>query len=171
MAMIDLENLKPEDIEALKSILGSTGGANRSPAWKPLKDMRPPQDPNPLKRLNRPHFEWSAYDDGNTVIKPFPKLYWDEKGIERLVATAEADKSVPETWQSSPPGKQAPIDPMVRLQAEFDALSPEDQAFVLEQQKAQRLKKIHELMAGLSEADLASLTPKTIEAAKTKKSA
>ncbi len=167
--LIDLSNLTPDAIEQLKAILGSSGGTNRSPMWKPLRDMRPPTTAK--GRLNRPHFEWSAEDDGHTVIPAYPRLYWDEQGIERRVETAEADKLTPPTWRTMPPGKQEPINQAAVLQAQFDALSPEDQAYVLEAQKQTRLKRIHELMSGLSESDIASLTPKPIVDSKSKRSA
>lgn len=168
MAMIDLENLTREDIDALRAVLGSATGATRSPAWKPLKDMRPP---NTAKgRLNRPHFEWSADDDGNTVIKPFPRLMWDDKGIEHKIENAEALAALPSTWNGYPPSKAAIVDPMVKMQAEFDALSPEDQQFVLEAQKKARLNRLHEMMSGMSDKDLAGLTVKPSEA-KAKKTA
>lgn len=155
--MIDLANLTPDMIDQLKAVLGSTGGVNRSPGFKPLKDMRPPTTAK--GRLNRPHFEWSAEDDGHTVIKPYPRVYWDERGAERLVTSADADQTTPASWMPYPPSKAALVDPMVKMQAEFDALSPEDQQFVLDAQRKSRLNRLHEMMAGLSEADLATLKP------------
>ena len=167
--MIDLANLTPEMIEQLKGILGTAGGVTRTPAWKPLKDMRPPTTAK--GRLNRPHFEWSAEDDGMTVIRPFPRLYWDKNGKEMRVESAEMP--IPQDWTASPPIATA-LDATAQLQAQFDALSPEDQIFVLEAQKQARLKKIHDLMSGLSEADIASFSAaqKTaVETPKAKKSA
>ncbi len=162
MAMIDLERLSPDDIEALRAVLGSATGATRSPAWKPLKDMRPPTTQK--GRLNRPHFEWSADDDGHTVIAPFPRLMWDEKGVEHKVESVEALAALPSTWNPYPPSKAALVDPMVKMQADFDALSPEDQQFVLDAQKKARLNRLHEMMSGLSEKDLASLNVKQTDA-------
>ncbi len=164
---LDLSNLTAEDIAQLKALLGVKEEPNgRSPIWKPLRDMRPPTTAK--GRLNRPHFEWSAEDDGHTVIPAYPRLYWDEGGVERRVENAEKDKDTPETWRTSPPGKPAPIDIAAVLQAQFDALSPEDQAFVLEAQKQTRLQKIHALMSGLSESELSGLVPKPIETKRAK---
>lgn len=157
MAMIDLDNLTPEAIAQLQAVLGVAGGVNRSPAWKPLKDMRPPTTVK--GRLNRPHFEWSADDDGQTVIKPYPRLYWDAAGVERRVESA--DVPIPAEWNSYPPSKAAIIDPMVRMQQEFDALSPEDQQFVLDAQRKARLNRLNEMMSGMSEANLSALVPKS----------
>lgn len=162
MSMIDLDNLTPEQIEQLKGILGSTGGMNRSPGWKPLKDMRAPTTQK--GRLNRPHFEWSADDDGQTVIKPYPRLYWDANGIEKRIENAETP--IPADWSAYPPSKAAIVDPMVRMQQEFDALSPEDQQFVLEAQKKARLAKLNEMMAGMTEANISNLVAKPIETKK-----
>lgn len=166
MALIDTDNLTPEQIAALRTALGitdTTAGA-RSPAWKPLKDMRPATTAK--GRLNRPHFEWSAEDDGHTVIKPFPRLMWDERGIERLVQTQEDLDTVPTAWMPYPPSKAALVDPMVKMQADFDALSPEDQAFVLEAQKKARLNRLNEMMNNLSGEALANLQPKQAEKSK-----
>lgn len=159
--LVDLANLTLDQIDQLKAVLGSTGGVNRSPGFKPLRDMRAPTTAK--GRLNRPHFEWSADDDGQTVIKPYPRLYWDEGGVERRVETAEADKLTPAAWMPYPPMKAAIVAPMVKMQAEFDALSPEDQEFVIAAQKKARLNKLHELMSGLSGADLATLKPRAVE--------
>jgi hypothetical protein len=158
MSMIDLSNLSPEQIAQLRAVLGTTDAAAgaRSPAWKPLSDMRPPTTAK--GRLNRPHFEWSADPDGMTVIPDYPTLYWDGAGIEHRVESAEADATTPATWKPYPPSKAAIVDPLVKAQAEFDALSPDDQAFVIQAQKKARLNKLHEMMAGLSDKDLATLT-------------
>ena len=166
MALIDLENLTPDAIEQLKAVLGSSGGNGRTPIRKPLTNLNPP---NTAKgRLNRPHFEWSAEDDGQTVIAPFPCLRWDENGVERRIETLEELQRVPETWTAAPPMAMAAADPMDKLREEFDALSPEDQAFVIEAQKKARLERLHGLMAGISEKDVASLTVKPIEAKRQK---
>ncbi len=166
MSLIDLDNLTPDQITQLRSMLGvtDTTQGQRSPAWKPLRDMRAATTAK--GRLNRPHFEWSAEDDGVTVIKPFPRLMWDDKGVERKVVSAEDLETVPASWMPYPPSKAAIVDPMVKMQAEFDALSPEDQMFVLEAQKKARLNKLHEMMAGLSDTDLASLHVKPSEKSK-----
>lgn len=157
---IDLTSLTADDIVKLKTLLGvkeEAGG--RSPVWKPLADMRAPTTTK--GRLNRPHFEWSAEDDGHTVIPAYPTLYWDDHGVERRVETAEAEKLIPASWKPYPPRKAAIVDPLVKAQAEFDALSPEDQQFVLQAQKQARLNRLNEMMSALSDTDLASLTPKS----------
>lgn len=157
---IDLTTLTPDDITKLKALLGvkeTEGG--RSPVWRPLADMRAPTTTK--GRLNRPHFEWSAEDDGHTVILPFPRLYWDARGIEQRVETAEAEALIPSAWKPYPPAKAAIVDPLVKAQAEFDALSPEDQQFVLQAQKQARLNRLNEMMSGLSDVQLASLNQKS----------
>jgi hypothetical protein len=161
MAMIDLDNITPEQLEQLKALIGQAPGS-RSPAWKPLKDMRAPTTQK--GRLNRPHFEWSAEDDGQTVIKPYPRLYWDANGVEKRVES-EAE-FIPHDWTSYPPSKAAIVDPMVRAQQEFDALSPEDQQLVLAAQKQARLNRLQSMMSDLSDANLAQLMPKPVEGKK-----
>ena len=138
-------------LEQLKALLGSTGGGTRSPIRKPLTDLRMPQ--NAKGRINRPHFEWSAEDPNVKEENPGIRLFWCEKGIEHAVKPDEAPEA---GWTPYPPRLQA-IDPMTAVQAEFDALSPEDQKIVMEAQRQARLKKLQDKMSGLSLDDLDSL--------------
>jgi hypothetical protein len=163
--MIDIKSLSREDLADLREMLGLGGGVEERIAVvrKPLSDLRPQQG---KKRLYRPHFEFSADDDGQQVIPAYPRLYWDESGTERRVESAAF--AVPATWTPYPPTKAAIVDPLVRAQAEFDLLSPDDQQFVLEAAKSARLAKLNAMMATFSEADMNTLSRKPLEA-KTKK--
>lgn len=162
---IDLTKLTAEDIAGLKALLGvkEAEGA-RSPVWKPLSDMRAPTTTK--GRLNRPHFEWSAEDDGHTFIPAYPTLYWDDHGVERRIESAEAEKQIPATWKPYPPRKAAIVDPLVKAQEEFDALSPEDQQFVLQAQKQARLNRLNEMMSALTDTQLAAMNTKQPEKSK-----
>ena len=155
MSELDLASLTPDDIDHLRAVLGTQGGVVRSPGFKPLKDLRMPTTTK--GRLHRPHFEWSAEDDGNTWIKPFPRLAWDAQGHEHRIETENDLATIPSSWSLTPPSSRTGEDPMARVRAEFESLSVEDQQFLLNAQKQARLNRINELMNGLSKDDLASL--------------
>lgn len=156
---LDLTKLTPDDIAQLKALLGVKEDADgRSPIWRPLTDMRPPKTAR--GRLNRPHFEQSAEEPPEgTTIPAFPRLFWDGAGIERKIHEDQLHL-VGTDWTSAPPLASAVVDPMIRIQAEFDALSPEDQQFVLNAQKQARLSRLHSLLADLPDQDVASLNVK-----------
>ncbi len=154
--LIDLDNLSPDLIDQLRAKLGipETQSGMRSPIRKPLTDLRMPRTSK--GRLNRPHFEWSADDDGNTEIPPFPRLYWDGHGVEMRVESAEdllAKKQA--DWTDAPP-MQGALTAADRARAEFLQLSADDQAIVLKAQKDARLARLHGVMSVLSDADIAS---------------
>ncbi len=71
-------------------------------------------------------------------------------------------RGIPESWTSAPPLRSVAVDPMIAIHAEFDSLSADDQAFVLNAQKQARLARLHGLLANVSEQDIAGLTPKPI---------
>lgn len=145
---IELSDL-PAEIQALL-----TGGSTRSPVRKPLTDLR---EPTTAKgRLNRPHFEWSADPDPKgTVIPEYPRLMWNAEGDEQLVESANVP--IPPDWTPYPP-LVAPVGQMDALQAQLEALSPEDRALVFEAQRQARLKKIQDQLAGLSDRELAKVS-------------
>jgi len=172
--VIDLDHLTPDLIAQLRGKLGITEQqGQRSPLRTPLTDLRMPRSQK--ERLNRPHFEWSAEDDGHTEIKPFPRLYWDGNGIEQRVESAEElqARSQPD-WTAAPPMATA-LSAADRARQEFAMLSPEDQAFVLDSQKKARMSRLHERMSLLSDADIASFSksagPVEVKAEKKTKSA
>jgi hypothetical protein len=151
---INLEDLPPE-IQALVSNLN--GG--RSPIPRPLADLRPPTTAR--GRLHRPHFEWSADPDPNPPpLGPYPMLFWDAHGIEHRVMSDAELQAKPADWMPSPPlvatrtGADA-------LQHELDALAPEDRAFLLDAQKKQRLQRISDRLAQLTDTAWAALQSST----------
>jgi hypothetical protein len=166
---LDLSTLSPDDLVTLKQLLGLQQDDPRSAMWKPLHDLRPATTAK--TRLYRPHFEFSAEDDGQQVIPGYPKLYWDAQGREQRVL--KPDMPIPAAWTDVPPLPLA-VDPTAQIQAEFDTLSPEDQAFVIESQRQARLHHLNELIAGVPAIDLNALagrTPPAAKAAKTAKAA
>jgi hypothetical protein len=144
-----------ELVDKLRGLLGLPN-AGRSPVMKPLRDLRAPTTAK--GRLNRPHFEWSAEDDGQTFIAPFPRLYWNERGHEvRIEDEEDLLARVKPDWTDRPPitHQQTERD---RADALLASLSPEDRQFVLEAQRKTRLDRIRETLSGLSAADIAALT-------------
>lgn len=151
--LINNPNANHELIDKLRGLLGMPN-TGRSPAFKPLRDLRAPTTAK--GRLNRPHFEWSADDDGQTVIPPFPRLYWNAQGVEVRIES-EADLArVGKDWTSSPPMAHAQTE-KERAEAMLAMLSPEDRQFVLEAQQKTRLERIREQLSGLSAADIAAI--------------
>ncbi len=150
----DVTQLTSEDLETIAALI--KGGGNRSPVWKPLRDMRAPQTQK--GRLNRPHFEWSADEPPEgTKIPAYPRLMWDAKGTEYSIANPiDEQRRRDEGWTTAPPMASA-LSASDRIQSELAALSPEDRQFVIEAQKQARLNKLKEQMSGLSNADLAAL--------------
>jgi hypothetical protein len=143
-----------ELIDKLRGLLGLPN-AGRSPIMKPLRDLRAPTTAK--GRLNRPHFEWSAEDDGNTFIAPFPRLYWDARGVEVRIESEEELLMRDRTgWTDRPPMAHA-LTERERADAMLAQLSPEDRQFVLEAQKKTRLDRIRETLSGLSSADIAAI--------------
>ncbi len=153
---IDFTQLTAEDLETLAALV--KGAGNRSPIWKPLKDLRPPTTAK--GRLNRPHFEWQADEPPEgVVIKPYPRLFWDGKGVEHLVGTPEDEqRDKREDWKPYPPLLGAATD-ADRLQEELNSLSPEDREWVIKAEREARLNRLKDRMSGLSDADLKTMTP------------
>ena len=151
--MIDLSQLPPE-VQALVQAAGGTMG-NRSPVPKPLKDLRPPTTAK--GRLHRPHFEWSADPDPNPPELGFqPVLFWDASGVEHAVTTEEALATVTPSWSRTPPFA-APMSAVDQIQKELLMLSPEDRAFLIDEQRKQRIARIQSRMSALPDAALAQL--------------
>ncbi len=153
MTMIDLSQL-PEEVQQLVAAAGGALGT-RSPIPKPLKDLRAPTTAK--GRLHRPHFEWSADPDPDPrPIGPYPMLFWDASAVEHSIPNEEALKTKPADWLSTPPFA-APMSELDALQKELLALSPEDRAFLLEEQRKQRIARIQGRMQNLPDAALAQL--------------
>jgi hypothetical protein len=122
-----------------------------------LHDLRlPPTADDP-----RPTFVWSAEPprDGGDLTRgtPYPRLLWNGEGVECTVKDAgEHAARAAAGWVEQPPVVEA-VDPVTALQAELEALSPEDRAQVLEAQRQQRLQTLQEKIARLPDASLETL--------------
>lgn len=139
-----LQNLTPEQLHGILA-----QGHGRSPI-KPrqLHDLRllpTATDPRPL-------FIPSAEGSRDVPERhlPYPRLLWHvETGQEITVHSLEEHQAKGEMWISTPPASQA-LDPVARAKEMFDALSPEDQALVLEQQRQARIASVTAAMGGLT---------------------
>lgn len=144
-----LQGLTPEQLSGILS-----QGHGRSPVSRgPLTDLRRPPtatDPRPV---------WVQDTDGREfepiTHAPYPALRWHlESGREITVQTAADDRALGKGWTSVPPAS-GPVDPAEHARQMFESLSPEDQAFVLEQQRQNRLAKVNVLMGTLTESQAA----------------
>lgn len=156
---MDLSRFTPEQIAELKSALGmATDGSGRSPFPKrQLDDLRL----LPTKDDPRPTFFWSAESPRGvdlTKTFPYPRLLWSQDGVEVVAENATQHHAFLEDGYVETAPAMAAIDPMAELQAELDALTPDDRALVLEAQRQDRLKALHTKLAGLSDASLLTLT-------------
>ncbi len=151
---LDIKSLTPEDIETLRGLIGNANinEQMRTGRRKILTDLRAPS--TAAGRLYRPHFEWSADDPGGQVIPPFPRLYWDENGVEgRFESQADMDARMQENWTLLPPN-QVPLTKQQMIDRELASLSPEDRDFLLDAQKKARIGRLQDLMSGMSAADV-----------------
>lgn len=121
-----------------------------------LNDLRlPPRadDPRPLFIDNT----YALPRDVPVTHLPYPKLLWHkDTGKEITVKSLEEHQAKGPEWVTTAPGS-TPQSEADRIKALFDALSPEDQQMVLEQDRKARLDKIQAGLSSLSESDRALL--------------
>lgn len=167
---LNLSSFTPEQIAALKSQLdglASTGG--RSP-------FRDRQLHNltllPTKDDPRPTFFWSAEPPRHAVdltrTTTYPRLMWEmSTGREVTVqdVTAEASYTAQGFTLTAPANAEAP-DALAVLKAQLEMLSPEDRAVLVAAAQKDRLASIQAQIAGLSEAELESLTESMVPSMK-----
>jgi len=159
-----LDALTPDKINELLALLeaqkaGTLG--TRSPIPQQLKDLRAPQSEK--GKLHRPAFSWSA--DADPLAPPyvrqeFPKLLFHARQGEIVVVNQEALEALGDGWQETPV-QNAHVTPYDAARAEFESLSEEDRALVLELQREARIKRVQAAMAGFSDSELASLKTAT----------
>jgi hypothetical protein len=156
-------NLPPDLLaqiqDAIKTGQISVGTFGRSPMRpRQLHDLRLP----PTKDDPRPTFFWSAEAprDGVDLTRTteFPKLMWDaETGTEVTVTDAEDQgRHVARGYVFVAPTSVV-IDPMDAIKAQWDALSADDQALLLESQRQDRIAMLKAKLSALPEAKLAEL--------------
>lgn len=159
---LDLSAFTPEQIDLLKAQLNAvTDSSGRSPLRpRQLHDLRLV----PTKDDPRPTFFWSTDSPRNagdlSKTAPYPKLMWHaETGQEITVAgpAHEREKAEDGYVLTSPENAEAP-DLVALLKAQLESLSPEDRQVLVAAAQRDRLAKVQEAMAGLSEAELEALT-------------
>lgn|SRR5262245_49752785 len=145
-----LQQLTPDQIASLLS------EERRSPLRdRQLHDLTL----KPSKDDPRPTFFQET--DGREFLpirhSPFPKLLWNrDTGEEVTVKTVHEERELGSHWTTVPPST-APLDPETYARKLFDALSPDDQAFILEHQRQMRLEQVKKAMGQLSESQAATV--------------
>jgi hypothetical protein len=160
---LDLANLTPEDLIALKARLdGLTDVSGRSPARpRQLHDLTLlPTADDP-----RPTFFWSAEPPRNAgdlrKTTPFPRLMWhSETGVEIAVMSAASQATATAAGYLEYPPFDAVEDPMDVLAAQIDALSEQDRAALIESQRQDRINALRSQLAAMPEEKLAALLAK-----------
>lgn len=156
-----LGSLQPDQIAALKAAIdGLTDTSGRSP-FKPrqLHDLRL----LPTKDDPRPTFFWSADPPRNAVdltrTTPYPRLMWhNTTGQEISVSDLSAEQTMTaKGFVVTPPANAEAPDALDVIRQQLDALSPEDRAMIVAAAQKDRLARLQEAMAGLSEEELATL--------------
>lgn len=147
-----LDALKGLTSEQLAGILAQ--GHGRSPI-KPrqLTDLRPlptAQDPRPT------FFGVDAPRDVLVTHSPFPRLMWHSETGQEITVFDEIEMQAKSPVYTATPPHFKPLDPVEKLRAEFEALSDDDKAFVLEMQRKARVDAVAGQMAGLSQAQIAN---------------
>lgn len=168
---MDLTNLSPEDLQALKAQLDALESTDGRSPNKPrqLHDLTLA----PTKDDPRPTFFWSAErprnDPGVYKTHPYPRLLWHGKTGEEITvhsAKAHAEKVAQGYVEVAPANAQAP-DPAEAMRTALAALTPEDRKMLAEAAKKDRIARLQEQMAGLSDEDLDALM-RSVEPSKKK---
>lgn len=154
MSNVDLSMFTPSQIEALRRALTSnTDAYGRSVIRldRQLHDLRL----MPTKDDPRPTFFWSADAPRNVDTSKtydYPRLMWHkETETEITVHSAEEEQQKSDRYTRFPPNMAAP-DPEVELRQLLASLSPEDRAFLEEQQRKNRSAEIEAKMASMPTA-------------------
>ena len=166
-------NLSPELLAEIQAALNAgtltLGNPNgRSPVRRgrfqdprQLDDLRLPA----TKDDPRPTFLWSAVAprDGIDLTRTheYPRLLWHgETGTEITVTSKDEQQTrLASGYTTTAPAWVEP-DPMELIRAQWDALSPDDQALLLESQKQDRIALLKSKLSVLPENKLAELLSK-----------
>lgn len=169
-----LSQFSPEQLAGLKTQLDTmTDVSGRSPIRdRQLHDLRIlPRADDP-----RPTFFWSAEQPRNaadlTKTTPYPKLLWHGVNGQEITVTsaaAEATATASGYLTARPANAEAP-DQATAIREALAVLSPEDRKTVLMAAQRERIAKVQEMAAGLSEQELDAILA-SLEPAKSKKSA
>ena len=163
-------NLSPELLAQIQQAVKD--GSLQLPATGGRSPIRPRQLHDlrllPTKDDPRPTFFWSATAprDGVDLTRTseFPKLlFHGETGTEIVVQSRDEQQAhLAMGYTFNAPAWQAP-DPMDAIQAQWDALSADDQALLLESQKQDRIAMLKAKLSALPEAKLAEMLAKAAQ--------
>lgn len=149
-----LQQLSPDQLAGLL-----TDNHGRSPFRdRQLTDL----SLKPSARDPRPTF--FAETDGREfqpiLQRPYPKLLWHVETHEEItVASEHEERARGAMWTATPPVMTPmTVEEMVRRQ--FDSLSDEDKAFILEHQRQLKLNAITQAMGTLTDSQLAAFVVK-----------
>ena len=160
---INLDQLPPELLQVIEAYKSGVAGT-RSPIRQQLKDLREPS--NPKGKLHRPSFSFSADADPDApayMDQRFPTLRFHPKLVseknpsgEMLVPNQDALDKLSDEWQEQPI-VHAAVSAFDAARADLDSLSEDDRATLLEMQKAATMNRIQAALAGLTDAERATL--------------
>lgn len=140
--------------------------------WHVVPNTRNRVNRGPLQNLNkrpsetdpRPLFVWSteAPPDWEThKTYPFPRLLWSVDGVEIVVKTQkQMDEKVAQGYLLANPIQRAETDDE-RWQREFNALSAEDQAFLLNETERLKRERLTAMAAEMNPEKFAAMTQTT----------
>ena len=171
---MDLTSLTPEQLSQLRQQLGLPDSSNptgRTSEFRPrqLHDL----NEKPSATNARPLFVWSAEKPANWVptTPPFAQLLWtpaDKQGKHHEVCAHSPqevkDLAAQGYWLTPPVGIE--VDPMDAIQAQFEALSPEDQKLLLEAQAQDKQARLRQMLAELPAEQVEKLVKSAKRAAK-----
>lgn len=154
---MDSSQFTPDQLAQIQELMRSgalTSGDGRSPNRpRQLTDLRllpTATDPRPLFL---PSAE-SPRDQDVTKTFPYPRLLWSPEGEEITVYRAsEHHERVNEGYSEVAPVRET-VPTAVSVRDELAQLTPEERELVLEAQRQQRLRKLQDKIANLSDMDL-----------------
>lgn len=169
---MDLNSLTPEQLSDLKRKLdGLTDTSGRSP-------IRPRQLHNltllPTATDPRPLFVPSAEQPRDYVAGPpkyYPKLMWHRDTEDEItVHSYEEEQQKLAEYKLEAPAAPIVLNNADQIRAALDTLTDEERNLVIKAQKDERIAKLKDRLAGLSEIDLERLLGES-KGSKRKKSA
>lgn len=168
---MDLSSFTPDQIAQLKALLGNqqSNADGRSP-FVPRQRHNLLDKPGIKDEFGRyiptPLFIPSAEGiHGALEPPPFQQLLWSppNRNGEQTEVTARSAKEVDDYiklgYVTKPPAGHE-VDPLEQIQAQFDALSEEDQRLLIEAQAQDKKARLQAALANLSEKDLEQLLGK-----------
>lgn len=157
---LTLEALQAQ-VEALTAALATQQeqqktGQRTPEIRKPLTNLL---NPPPSATVAKPNFFYDGMNLPNVPGKPFPTLRYrlTENGVEeRCCRTVAEVVALGDDWSPVPPSVDLPS-PLESIQDALEALTPEERATVMEEQRKTRLAAIQRMISELPPEDLASL--------------